>query len=106
MNPLSKLQNSQLLQVAQIKKPSASKTHFAVHNPATDAVIAQVPNAKPQDALAAIASANSAWGPWRTQPARVRGDILRRWCYENSLTLISETPKEQFAEINPGFIGH
>ena len=79
MNPLSKLQNPQLLQTAQIKKPSASKTHFAVHNPATDAVIAQVPNAKPQDALAAIASANSAWGPWRTQPARVRGDILRRW---------------------------
>ncbi len=79
MNPLSKLQNPHLLQTAQIKKLKASKTHFAVDNPATGETIAQVPNCKPKDALAAIDSAKQAWGPWRTQPARVRGDILRRW---------------------------
>ena len=79
MNPLSKLQNPRLLQTAQIKKLKASKTHFAVDNPATGETIAQVPNCKPKDALAAIDTANQAWGPWRTQPARVRGDILRRW---------------------------
>ena len=79
MNPLSKLQNPRLLQTTQIKKLKASKTHFAVDNPATGETIAQVPNCKPKDALAAIDTANQAWGPWRTQPARVRGDILRRW---------------------------
>ena len=79
MNPLSKLQNPRLLQTAQIKKLKASKTHFAVDNPATGETIAQVPDCKPKDALAAIDTANQAWGPWRTQPARVRGDILRRW---------------------------
>ena len=79
MNPLSKLQNPHLLQTAQIKKLKASKTHFAVDNPATGEPIAQVANCKPKDALAAIDAANKAWAPWRTQPARVRGDILRRW---------------------------
>jgi succinate-semialdehyde dehydrogenase/glutarate-semialdehyde dehydrogenase len=50
---------------------------FAVEDPATDATIAEVADATPEDALAALAAAHDAFGDWRATAPRARGEILR-----------------------------
>lgn len=78
--------------LAQLKDPSLFKTEalidgqwiagasrFAVRDPATGAHLADVANLGPQDAQAAIAAANAAWGPWREKTAKERSNLLRKW---------------------------
>ena len=52
---------------------------FSVNNPATGEVIAQVPNLDVADALAAVASAESAFAIWRTKTGKERAAVLRKW---------------------------
>ena len=51
---------------------------FAVHNPATLAHLADVPNATADDARRAIAAASAALASWAATPAPERASILRR----------------------------
>ena len=51
---------------------------FAVHNPATLAHLADVPDASAADARAAIAKASAALASWAATPAPTRARILRR----------------------------
>jgi succinate-semialdehyde dehydrogenase/glutarate-semialdehyde dehydrogenase len=51
---------------------------FAVEDPATRETIAEVADATPDDALAALAAAHGAQAQWRDHPPRERGEILRR----------------------------
>src|SRR3974377_2403664 len=60
----------------------ASKTNkaFRVHDPSTEEVIAQVPDANADDVNRAAAAAKSAFeeGPWATTTAQERGRVLFR----------------------------
>jgi succinate-semialdehyde dehydrogenase / glutarate-semialdehyde dehydrogenase len=51
---------------------------LAVEDPATGQSIAEVPDATPEDALAALAAAAAAQADWRASAPRERGEILRR----------------------------
>ena len=57
----------------------AGSSRFDVNDPATGLKLADVANLGPQDAEAAIAGANAAWGPWKTKTAKERSIILRKW---------------------------
>jgi succinate-semialdehyde dehydrogenase/glutarate-semialdehyde dehydrogenase len=50
-----------------------------VKNPATDEVIASVPNFGAVETRRAIEAANAALPAWRTKTAKERSQILRRW---------------------------
>ncbi|WP_459548069.1 NAD-dependent succinate-semialdehyde dehydrogenase [Nocardia sp. X0981] len=50
---------------------------FAVHNPATGDVIAEVADATPEDAVRALDAAVAVQAKWAATPARERGEILR-----------------------------
>lgn len=52
---------------------------FAVHNPATGEVIAQVPRMNGADTRRAIAAAGDALPAWRAKSGKERAAILRRW---------------------------
>ena len=56
-----------------------SKNNFAVNNPATDEVIANVTNLEIQDAELAIAAAEKALPAWRSKLAKERAQIMRKW---------------------------
>jgi succinate-semialdehyde dehydrogenase/glutarate-semialdehyde dehydrogenase len=58
-----------------------SGRQIPVIDPSTEAVIAAVPDAAPEDALAAVDAAAAAAEGWRTTAPRKRSEILRR-CYE------------------------
>ncbi|HYF26379.1 MAG TPA: NAD-dependent succinate-semialdehyde dehydrogenase [Baekduia sp.] len=51
---------------------------LGVEDPATGRQIAEIADAQPDDALAALAAAHETFRSWRTTPPRERGDILRR----------------------------
>lgn len=51
---------------------------FDVRNPATDEVIARLPDAGPDDALKAVARADDAGRDWAATTPRQRADIVRR----------------------------
>jgi succinate-semialdehyde dehydrogenase/glutarate-semialdehyde dehydrogenase len=51
---------------------------FPVEDPATGETIAEVADATPDDALAALAAADEQQAAWREHPPRERGEILRR----------------------------
>ena len=53
-------------------------TTFAVHDPATGEVLAELPDGTVDDALAALDAAAAAQEGWARTPARERGEILRR----------------------------
>ncbi|MBU6167078.1 MAG: NAD-dependent succinate-semialdehyde dehydrogenase [Alphaproteobacteria bacterium] len=57
----------------------AAASRFAVHNPATGAVIAEVASGGVAETEAAIAAAQAAQPAWAAQPAKARAAILRRW---------------------------
>jgi len=59
---------------------SASGKTFAVYDPATEEVIAQVPDANAEDVNRAVAAAKAAFeeGPWSTTTPQERGRILFR----------------------------
>src|SRR6185295_17881803 len=52
---------------------------FDVTDPATDAVVASVPDSGAADAQAALESAHAAFATWRAVPAKQRAQILKRW---------------------------
>jgi succinate-semialdehyde dehydrogenase/glutarate-semialdehyde dehydrogenase len=58
-----------------------SGRQIPVIDPSTEAVIAAVPDAAPEDALAAVDAAAAAAEGWRKTAPRKRSEILRR-CYE------------------------
>src|SRR6202161_4559541 len=59
---------------------SKSTKTFAVYDPSTEEVIAQVPDAGPDDVDRAVAAAKAAFedGPWATTTAQERGRVLFR----------------------------
>jgi succinate-semialdehyde dehydrogenase/glutarate-semialdehyde dehydrogenase len=52
---------------------------FDVTDPATDAVVASVPDSGAADARAALEAAHAAFAAWRVVPAKQRAQILKRW---------------------------
>jgi succinate-semialdehyde dehydrogenase/glutarate-semialdehyde dehydrogenase len=56
-----------------------AKNTFAVNNPATDEVIANVANLESKDAELAIAAAEKALLGWRSKLAKERAQIMRNW---------------------------
>jgi succinate-semialdehyde dehydrogenase/glutarate-semialdehyde dehydrogenase len=59
-------------------RDSSSGATFAVGNPATGAAIAQVADATPDDANAALDAAAGAARGWAASAPRLRGEVLRR----------------------------
>ena len=72
----------------------AGRDTFAVHNPATGAVLCHVLDATVEDALDALRAASEAQAGWATTPARTRAEILRR-----AFTLVVERSDEFAATI-------
>ncbi|BBZ78664.1 NAD-dependent succinate-semialdehyde dehydrogenase [Mycolicibacterium anyangense] len=65
--------------------PSAwARSTFTVHDPATEEMIAAVPDASVEQALDAVAQADEAGRQWAGSPLRARADVLRSW-YERLL---------------------
>ena len=62
--------------VLQDRELPSGPAAFDVRNPATDAVIASLPDATPPEALEAVARADPAGGDWADTP-RQRADLLR-----------------------------
>ena len=58
--------------------PAATGARFAVHDPATDAVLTEVADATPADGARALDAAVAAQSAWAATPARDRAEILRR----------------------------
>jgi succinate-semialdehyde dehydrogenase/glutarate-semialdehyde dehydrogenase len=56
-----------------------SGARFAVKNPATGEVIAEVADLDETEARDAIEAANRAWGPWRAKTAKERAVLMRKW---------------------------
>jgi succinate-semialdehyde dehydrogenase/glutarate-semialdehyde dehydrogenase len=56
-----------------------SERRFAVTNPATGEVLAEVPDLDGDAAREAIASAEAAWPAWRKLTAKARAALLRAW---------------------------
>ena len=54
-------------------------TTFAVRDPATGAVLANVPNCGAAETKRAIAAADAALPAWRELPAKGRAQVLQRW---------------------------
>ena len=52
---------------------------FPVTNPATGAVLANVPDLGAAEARRAIEAANAAWPGWRAKTAKERAAIMRKW---------------------------
>jgi succinate-semialdehyde dehydrogenase/glutarate-semialdehyde dehydrogenase len=52
---------------------------FDVHNPATGALIAQVPKMGREETRRAIEGANDAWPAWKAKTGKQRAEILRKW---------------------------
>mgnify|MGYP000429127815 FL=1 len=75
LNDPSLLKTDALIDGQWITGPS----RFAVHDPATGQLLAEVANLGPQDAQAAIAAANAAWPAWRSKTAKERSILLRKW---------------------------
>lgn len=59
-------------------RPATNGAQFAVENPATEEILANVANATVQDALAAVASAYDAGPAWASLAPRQRSDVLSR----------------------------
>ncbi|WP_295500001.1 aldehyde dehydrogenase family protein, partial [uncultured Ralstonia sp.] len=58
---------------------AADGATFPVHDPATNAHLADVANLGHAETLRAIDAANAAWAPWRTLTGKERAGLLRRW---------------------------
>ena len=80
-SPLSLLNDPSLFKTDALVNGQwlAGSSRFDVNDPATGLKLADVANLGPQDAEAAIAAANAAWGPWKTKTAKERSAILRKW---------------------------
>jgi succinate-semialdehyde dehydrogenase/glutarate-semialdehyde dehydrogenase len=56
-----------------------AKTHFAVTNPATGDVLAELPDLGSEETREAVAAAEAAWPAWRKRTAKERANLLRAW---------------------------
>ena len=61
-----------------LQVPASTGARFAVHDPATDAVLIEVADASPADGARALDEAVAAQSAWAATPARERAEILRR----------------------------
>jgi succinate-semialdehyde dehydrogenase/glutarate-semialdehyde dehydrogenase len=79
--PLSLLKDPSLLKTDALINGQwvAGASRFAVHDPATGKLLAEVANLGPTEAEQAIAAANAAWPAWRSKTAKERSIILRKW---------------------------
>ena len=71
----------QQLYIGGTWRASSNGQRIDVVDPSTEAVIASVADATPDDALAAVDAAAAASAGWRATPPRQRSEILRR-CFE------------------------
>ncbi|MFY7866657.1 NAD-dependent succinate-semialdehyde dehydrogenase [Roseateles sp.] len=80
-SPLSQLEDASLLRTQALINGEwvSGNERFAVNDPATGALLAEVANLGASEAEAAIAAANRALGPWRSKTAKERAGILMRW---------------------------
>ncbi len=80
-SPLSLLQDPGLLRTEALigGQWQAGSTRFAVHDPATGELLAQVANLGASQAQDAIAAAEAAGPAWRALGAKGRSQLLRRW---------------------------
>ncbi|MCV2349121.1 NAD-dependent succinate-semialdehyde dehydrogenase [Paucibacter sp. Y2R2-4] len=80
-SPLSQLEDASLLRTQALINGEwvSGNERFAVNDPATGAMLAEVANLGASEAEAAIAAANRALGPWRSKTAKERAGILMRW---------------------------
>src|SRR6266699_2971359 len=78
-----KLDNNALLRDAAYVdgewRGARSGARFAVKNPATGEVIAEVADLDETDVRDAILAASRAWGPWRARTAKERAVLMRKW---------------------------
>ena len=79
--PLSLLNDPSLLKTDALINGQwvAGTSRFDVNDPATGKKLADVANLGPAEAEAAIAAANTAWGPWKAKTGKERSTILRKW---------------------------
>ncbi|HWF74838.1 MAG TPA: NAD-dependent succinate-semialdehyde dehydrogenase [Solirubrobacteraceae bacterium] len=59
-------------------RQASTGASFPVEDPATGETLCEVADAGVEDALAALAAADEAKRAWRAEPARARGELLRR----------------------------
>ncbi|MBK1681836.1 NAD-dependent succinate-semialdehyde dehydrogenase [Rhodocyclus tenuis] len=59
--------------------PAQGDKVFAVHNPASGQLLAQLPDCGAAETRQAIAAAALAWPAWRQRTAHERGALLKRW---------------------------
>ncbi|WP_294638924.1 NAD-dependent succinate-semialdehyde dehydrogenase [uncultured Aquabacterium sp.] len=80
-SPLASLQDPTLLKTQALVNGQwvDSSSRFAVHDPATGALLAEVANLGASDTEGAVAAANAAWPTWRALTAKARGAILMKW---------------------------
>jgi succinate-semialdehyde dehydrogenase/glutarate-semialdehyde dehydrogenase len=78
-----KLDNNALLRDAAYIdgewRGARSGKRFAVSNPATGEVIAEIADLSEEDVRTAVEAAHRAWGPWRAKTAKERAGVMRRW---------------------------
>ncbi|HEX5374249.1 MAG TPA: NAD-dependent succinate-semialdehyde dehydrogenase [Aquabacterium sp.] len=80
-SPLATLQDPTLLKTQALINGQwvDAADRFDVTDPATGAVLAQVPNLGATQTEAAIAAANAAWPAWKSLPAKARAAIMMKW---------------------------
>jgi succinate-semialdehyde dehydrogenase/glutarate-semialdehyde dehydrogenase len=80
-NPLAQLADPSLLRTDALIDGQwvAGTARFAVNDPATGALLADVANLGEQHAQAAIEAADRAWKPWRSRTAKERANVLMKW---------------------------
>ncbi|MBW4048672.1 MAG: NAD-dependent succinate-semialdehyde dehydrogenase [Proteobacteria bacterium] len=80
-SPLALLQDPSLLKTQALIDGQwiDSVNTVPIHDPATGRVLAHVPRLGAGEAEAAVAAAERAWPAWRTQTAKQRAVVMRRW---------------------------
>ena len=81
ISPLASLQDPDLLKTDAFLNGQWQPCHsrFAVHDPASGALLAHVANADTTHATNAIDAANTALETWRNKTGKERSIVLRRW---------------------------
>ena len=80
-SPLASLQDPNLLKTQALVNGLwvGGASRFAVRDPATGALLAEVANLGAAETEDAIAAANAAWPAWRALSAKARSAILMKW---------------------------
>ncbi|MGW5665291.1 aldehyde dehydrogenase family protein, partial [Streptomyces sp. NPDC003758] len=76
--PTALADSEKVLANLDLAVPGVTRT-FDVHDPATGQTIAQVPDFDVQQALEAVARADTVGRSWAATTTRHRADILRAW---------------------------